>query len=96
MFPMKKTKRHYAQYCPGNCGYQLDAASGFENRLPDVGDFSICLNCYAILRFGKGFKLELSSVEEAEEFELKPEIEKMITAAKLVRVQTALGFNQEF
>ncbi|MBN3946764.1 MAG: hypothetical protein HWQ38_09810 [Nostoc sp. NMS7] len=83
------------QYCPAGCGYRTDSVTGaFGDYSPDEGDFSICMNCYAILRFGKKWKLQLSSLEESEEFGVKEDLQKAIAAAKQVRVQRALGFEE--
>lgn len=54
------TKEHAAAgFCP-KCGYTFDASAG-NDQAPGEGDFSICINCTSILRFGKGLILELAS-----------------------------------
>jgi hypothetical protein len=51
--------------CP-NCGKQLDAATSCygAKEKPHSGDFSVCLYCAAILRFGDDLNLCLPKKEE--------------------------------
>jgi hypothetical protein len=44
--------------CPA-CGYAADRATGITGKeKPEIGDYSVCINCGALLRFGVGFTLE--------------------------------------
>ncbi len=55
--------------CPA-CGYQLDAAARLttqddgEERGPQAGDYTVCIECAALLRFKEGLELmELSAAD---------------------------------
>lgn len=66
------TTRHEAQACV--CGQKLDAASGECEVQP--GDYTVCVYCGRVLRFGEGLKLEPVEIEELEEDHRK-ELEKV-------------------
>jgi hypothetical protein len=82
---MKHT-RHSKQPCP-KCNTNLDCATGAYNKnaTPSPGDFSICIICGTILRYGEGLKLVESSMDEATQFGLG---EKMATAVNIVKRRT--------
>ena len=44
--------------CP-ECEYEMNAASSIEGikEEPEEGDFSICINCYALARYDSELKL---------------------------------------
>lgn len=86
------------QYCP-QCGKKIKTLTGalsatgdIDDDSPSVGDFALCMNCYAVLRIGKKWKLSLSSLEESEKFGLRQALEKTISVSKRIRAQEALGF----
>lgn len=84
---MKHT-RIQPQYCPAKCGYKIDTTTGaFGEYSPSKGDFLICMNCYAVLRFGSKSKLRLSSLEESEEFGLRQDLEKVIDVGKRLELK---------
>jgi hypothetical protein len=48
----------YQDRCP-KCGYELDAATSMvDNDLPDPKDYSVCLNCGALLQFDNDLRLQ--------------------------------------
>lgn len=49
----------YKDRCP-KCGYDINAASSIrgDDILPDPKDYSICLNCGALLQFDKDLRLQ--------------------------------------
>lgn len=50
--------------CPG-CGGRFDgAASLTSDEPPDPGDFSVCMTCGTILRFGEGLCVRLATAED--------------------------------
>jgi hypothetical protein len=50
--------------CPG-CFSKLDAASSLDGDSPPVtGDFTVCLCCSALLRYGPDMELEVTSLAE--------------------------------
>lgn len=55
--------------CP-KCGSFLDGASAVDSNevIPKEGDYSVCLKCGAMLKFGENLKLELLTEAEIEEF----------------------------
>jgi hypothetical protein len=64
---MKKsraTHRLPAVACPG-CFSKLDAASSFDGDGPPAsGDFTVCLECSAVLRYGPNMELVVTSLSE--------------------------------
>jgi len=68
---MAKHTMHELQKCP-SCGYGIDCVIELYDDDIEVqdGDFSICFNCFSVLRYGKGLKISLSSIEEAENEEV--------------------------
>ena len=58
-----KTTRMTPALCPW-CGYTLDAAGNMKDQIPKEGDFTVCLGCVSVLRFGPGLKLEIPSRAE--------------------------------
>jgi hypothetical protein len=64
---MTTTTEHHVprSTCP-TCGHSMDGAANFESdgedpRPPDVGDFTICIQCTEILEFGPDLQLGLPS-----------------------------------
>jgi hypothetical protein len=56
------TIRLAPQFCPV-CFTLLDAATNLTGKGPPVeGDFTICIGCRSVLRFGAGLAMELSSL----------------------------------
>jgi hypothetical protein len=50
--------------CPV-CSHRLDGVTNLTSRdAPRVGDFTVCVECRTVLRFGLGMKLEKSSLME--------------------------------
>ena len=49
----------YSDRCP-KCGYTIDAATSIRggDALPDPKDYSICLNCGALLQFDDVLRLQ--------------------------------------
>ena len=68
--------------CP-TCAYLVNAASTMEDDAarPSPGDFSVCLNCGAINRFGPQMRVVTSSLDDAPDEE---------TAYQLSRVQNII------
>ncbi len=53
------------QLCP-TCGYTSDSATALEDgKRPKVGDFTVCINCAGVMRFGSDLQLVPSSSLEA-------------------------------
>jgi hypothetical protein len=51
-------------FCPV-CSYKLDGVTNMTSRdAPTVGDFTVCIDCRSVLRFGLGMKLEKSALIE--------------------------------
>jgi uncharacterized protein with PIN domain len=82
-----KHTRHQEQRCP-KCGTKLDSATAAfnEKATPKEGDFSICIKCCSVLRYGRSLRLLLSSLQEAEkeQFGLREHLEQVITSIKRV------------
>lgn len=59
-----------AQACP-NCGYKMDkAADPTDNcRVPNRGDFTLCLACTALLRFGDDLLFRKTTDEDVKELD---------------------------
>lgn len=53
-----------------------------KGRTPKRGDFSVCVNCAAVLRFQKNLQLRLSTLEEAKRFGSGEEVERYVSAVK--------------
>lgn len=55
--------------CP-KCGSFLDSASAVDSNkiMPKEGDYSVCLKCGVMFKFGQNLKLELLTKAEIEEF----------------------------
>ena len=56
------TTRMPASTCP-NCRATLDAATGAQGPV-EPGDFSVCANCRAVLRFQDDFSVRMAEPEE--------------------------------
>ena len=52
------------------CGYKVDSATAVDGSgdQPAVGDFTICVNCRQLLKFGYDFQLRLLTRAEFVEF----------------------------
>lgn len=58
------TVRLAPRFCPV-CFKVLDAATNLtSDDPPEPGDFTVCIDCRAVLRWGADMNLELSSLEE--------------------------------
>jgi hypothetical protein len=58
------TTRFPAAFCPV-CFQVLDAATAMQDKaVPEPGDYTICIECGAVLRFGPKMDLLLSSLME--------------------------------
>jgi hypothetical protein len=58
------TGRMPPSICPV-CSWPLDASTNMTgHEAPGVGDFTVCINCRSVLRFGLGMGLEKSSLLE--------------------------------
>ena len=52
------------QFCP-YCFHRLDSATSFDTEeSPQPGDFTVCISCANILRYGEGMSLHASSLME--------------------------------
>lgn len=70
-------------HCP-TCGYFFDSgtiAVGDETLRPGIGDFTICVNCGELLRYGEGFFVQEVEPEDLEG--LDAEQRRMITKAQM-------------
>ncbi len=55
-----RTSPIYSDRCP-KCGYTIDAATSImkgDDALPDPKDYSVCLNCGALLEFDDALRLQ--------------------------------------
>jgi hypothetical protein len=69
--------------CPV-CLYELNGVTNMTSRdEPAVGDFTICINCRSVLRFGLGMTLEKSSL-------LDVPVSVRFNFAKLLRVMETM------
>jgi hypothetical protein len=58
------TTRIHASFCPF-CFQMLDAVSSMQDKkVPEPGDFTICIECGAVLRFDAKMDLLASSLED--------------------------------
>jgi hypothetical protein len=58
------TLRHHVQLCPV-CSRALDSASNLTGeRKPTAGDYTICMYCFAVLRFDSDLHLVQVSQDE--------------------------------
>lgn len=76
---------HKKNECPA-CLYVMDSVPelGGGDHQPRPFDFSICLNCGALLRFDETMDLRLAL--EDEEFEIHPEqLEQVYKAQRIIR-----------
>lgn len=74
---------------------KLDVVTSiYDESSPQERDFSICSNCHAVLRFGKKWKLNLSSLEEAEKVGIREELEKLIAVSKRIRAEQSIQSSQ--
>lgn len=77
---MKSTNTPNA-VCP-NCETRVDYASSMTGlHTPSVGDFSICLTCGCVVRFGQGMTLSRSSITEAKRL-LRPHLLRKFKQAR--------------
>lgn len=92
----KKHTRHQEQSCP-KCAIKVDSATAAfgEEAAPKKGDFSICISCCSVLRYGENLQLYLSSIQEAEneQFGLGRQLEQVITSIKRVNARNNKDFN---
>jgi hypothetical protein len=58
------TGRMPASICPV-CSYKLDGVTNLTSRdKPEPGDYTVCIGCRSVLKFGPGMGLEKSSLLE--------------------------------
>lgn len=51
-------------FCP-KCFHQLDAATNMEGKdPPEPGDYTVCIRCASVLRFGPDMMLEMASLTD--------------------------------
>jgi hypothetical protein len=75
------TTRVPARFCPV-CFIVVDAATCFTAKIaPEPGDFTVCINCGAVLLFDGEMDLLLSSLE-AIPMHSRLDFAKMVTAVK--------------
>lgn len=53
-----RTTRLAGEPCP-QCGHWLNACGSFEDAAPQAGDYTVCVNCAAVLRFDPLMRLRL-------------------------------------
>jgi len=61
--------RHTESRCP-QCNYKLDASThiqGEQPGMPEDGDFSLCLNCGQVLRYGPNQLLRKANAVDIDE-----------------------------
>jgi hypothetical protein len=64
------------------CGYEVDAATGLDHEeAPTPGDYTICLNCGAVLRFVEGGPPQVVGLDVLE-----------LPAEAIVQMQRAIGY----
>jgi hypothetical protein len=74
--------------CP-TCGTTLNAASavGEADSKPSQGDFTLCINCGTIMRFGEKLELILCSQQEVKEFmEMEDGREAIFAQSRLSKI----------
>lgn len=49
--------------CP-ECGHTIEWATSEHAQMPNVGDWCVCIECTAPLRFGDDLKLRITSLAE--------------------------------
>jgi hypothetical protein len=76
------------QECP-HCGYKIDShgmTTGSEKHTPGPGDFSVCLACAGISRYGASFKMIPTSIDDPEmDDESRMEIARAISGIEHLR-----------
>jgi hypothetical protein len=80
-----KGNRITASWCP-QCNLELDGVTimrtdGPKDGLPEEGDYSICVYCAAILRFGAGLQLRKATPEDITEARKAPEMFGLLQTA---------------
>ena len=71
-----KTTDLRSQSCV-RCGYRMDAASSmFDDATPSPGDFTVCINCGKVMRFGP--QLELQDVPTEDMLAIPAEVAHQI------------------
>lgn len=67
--------------CPA-CGYVIDRASSVEgDATPTPGDFSVCMDCGAVLRFDAALRVRLASGDEVAALPIK--LRNMLTRLRI-------------
>lgn len=79
-YPDPKTVKTPEVNCP-KCNASLDSATSVGLNTPSVGDFSVCLYCQSILRFGLGLVLEQATEADVPD-ELKAKLKAIQKAAR--------------
>lgn len=82
----KDTKLRNGSPCP-YCGNMLDGATSFEGQTPRQGNYSVCLVCASLLKFGKRMVLQKVSNEEIKMLDTKEPhfMEKIRHMQRIVR-----------
>jgi hypothetical protein len=85
------TTRTPPQFCP-LCFTVLDAVASLETKkVPDPGDFTICLYCAAVLKFGPDMMLEASSLMDIPMHSRKGFAEGVMAAKELIERRRGRG-----
>jgi hypothetical protein len=72
--------------CP-KCEYKLDAATGVDGVSPEEGDYTICIGCESVLKFGAGMTLAEAPPQEVVELFMEcPNLSRMLNAVKRIKV----------
>lgn len=71
--------------CP-ECGSVFDKASSMaEKQKPSPGDFTICLHCGALNKFGKDMRLVGSDLREALDYLSPMDVLRLLAAQAYIR-----------
>lgn len=80
-----------APVCPF-CGYVFSHATSVKGaEAPQPGDFSVCISCVGIARFDDELKLVASSLNEAEDAELRDTLVRTMAAVREARMWAKRG-----
>lgn len=81
-----------ADFCP-NCGYMIDHASEMATGaeiMPKEKDFTLCLSCGHLFRFGPELKMVPATVEDVHALS-KPDLLRILMAQKHIVKRGRLG-----
>ena len=82
---MAETTRTPISYC--KCGVKLDCATG--DRKPRPGDYSLCVECFEILRFDENLLLRSATPDEIAEIPDDMKAQLAMVAAELSIIKNA-------